>query len=91
MALFLLVIFSLVGTVTIFGAFGIDTQSGGSDFVRVGGIAVCSIAGLLAWGGVVVHARIELELQILSEEIAFLEPVILGRPRDFPFPFLKQK
>jgi len=35
--------------------------------------------------GVVVHARIELELQILSEEIAFLEPVILGRPRDFPF------
>ena len=41
--------------------------------------------------GVVVHARIELELQILSEEIAFLEPVILGRPRDFPFPFLKQK
>jgi hypothetical protein len=40
--------------------------------------------------GVVVHARIEIELQILSEEIAFLEPVILGRPRDFPFPFLKQ-
>jgi hypothetical protein len=39
--------------------------------------------------GVVVHARIELELQILSEEIAFLEPVILGRPRGFPFPFLK--
>ena len=52
MALFLLVIFSLVGAVTIFGAFGIDTQSGGSDSVRVviGGIAVCSVAGLLAWG-----------------------------------------
>jgi hypothetical protein len=40
--------------------------------------------------GVIVHARIQLELQILSEEIAFLEPAILGRPRDFPFPHLKQ-
>jgi hypothetical protein len=40
--------------------------------------------------GVVIHARIQLELQILSDEIAFLEPAILGRPRDFPFPYLKQ-
>jgi hypothetical protein len=40
--------------------------------------------------GVIVHARIQLELDILSEEIAFLEPAILGRPRDFPFPYLKQ-
>jgi hypothetical protein len=44
-----------------------------------------------AWtAGVVVHARIQLELQILSDEIARMEPSILGRPADFPIPAMLQ-